>query len=142
MASLHSTLTKVAGCQDVVELVCFEFLSGHEAHEDENMIMGTTQNVPSVARGGQVNLLSLNSALKSSSQSSNFCLPSFLFVCFVFFFSPSLLFLSFPPLEAFISRPITTLQYVKLLLLFGFVLQCTQEWHSRADRPSVVTLSM
>lgn len=53
MAPLCSTVIEVAGCQDTLEFVRFEFVCGHEGLENEDMIKGTMQHV---SRGRQVNV--------------------------------------------------------------------------------------
>lgn len=46
----------MAASQDILEFVLFEFVSGYEEHEDENMITGTMQHVPRVTKVRQVNI--------------------------------------------------------------------------------------
>lgn len=48
MAPFCSTAIEVAGCQDTVEFVRFEFLCGHEGRENEDLIKGTMQQVSRV----------------------------------------------------------------------------------------------
>lgn len=56
MAPICYKLKEVAASQDILEFVLFEFVSGYEEHEDENMITGTMQHVPRVTKVRQVSL--------------------------------------------------------------------------------------